>query len=367
MDDLTEVAVGFGRHLRARSLDAPVSSVVCFGRALVLLGLGDPVKVFWAGHASFVRRPEQSRAYAEAFASYFGELASGVERGDALPVVVRLADASGPEGDGASDERETHGVPVLSYSSVETLSEKDFAQCTEEETAVVRSLISSMRRSAPFRAARRKVPVEGTKGSPDLRRTVRRALRSGGEPLRLSRLGHGQEPRAVVLLVDVSGSMDAYSRSFLFLAHALVVGGRHVEAFALGTRLTRVTRELSWRDADAAVALASASISDISGGTRLGEGLKVFNDRFGVVGMARGAVVVVLSDGWDRGDPAQIGREMERLHRVAHKVIWANPLKASPGYEPLARGMAAALPHLDLFVEGNTLGSLERLVDQIAS
>jgi len=166
-----------------------------------------------------------------------------------------------------------------------------------------------------------------------------------------------------VLLCDVSGSMAPYARALLRFLHAAVTarGAGRVEAFALGTRLTRITRELSWRDPDAALADAADAVEDFSGGTRLGEGLKAFNDRWGVRGMARGAVVVILSDGWDRGDPGKLGAEMARLRRVAHRVVWVNPLKAAPGYAPLARGMAAALPYVDDFVEGHSLASLEQL------
>jgi uncharacterized protein with von Willebrand factor type A (vWA) domain len=157
--------------------------------------------------------------------------------------------------------------------------------------------------------------------------------------------------------------MESYSRALLRFLHVAVIGRGRVEAFALGTRLTRLTRELSSHDPDAALAKAAGAVSDWSGGTRLGEGLRHFNDEWGVRGMARGAIVVLLSDGWDRGDPDDLAEQMARLHRVAYKVIWVNPLKASPGYQPLARGMAAALPHVDEFVEGHSLASLEQLAE----
>ncbi len=169
----------------------------------------------------------------------------------------------------------------------------------------------------------------------------------------------------MVLLCDVSGSMEPYSRALLRFAQAAVASRARVEAFALGTRLTRLTRELSSRDPDAALGAAAAAVSDWSGGTRLGEGLRRFNDEWGVRGMARGAVVVILSDGWDRGDPTELATQMARLSRVAHQVVWVNPLKASPDYQPLARGMAAALPHVDAFVEGHSLASLEALAQVI--
>jgi uncharacterized protein with von Willebrand factor type A (vWA) domain len=162
--------------------------------------------------------------------------------------------------------------------------------------------------------------------------------------------------------VDVSGSKDHYSRAFHEFAHALVTTRRRAEEFTLGTRMTRITRSLAWRDPSAAVASALGSVQDMSGGTRLGEALGSFNDRYGVAGMARGAVVAVFSDGWDRGEPERIEREMARLARVAYRIVWVNPLKSAPGYAPLARGMAAALPYVDDFLEGHSLASLEELV-----
>ena len=171
-----------------------------------------------------------------------------------------------------------------------------------------------------------------------------------------------------MVLADVSGSMEPYARAALRFAQAAVAarGVNAVEVFALGTRLTRLTRQLSGRDPEIALRRAADEVVDWSGGTRLGDGLEVFNDRWGVRGMARGAVVVILSDGWDRGDPAHMAEQMGRLARVAHRVIWVNPLKATPGYAPLARGMAAALPYVDQFVEGHSLAALEHLAGLIA-
>jgi uncharacterized protein with von Willebrand factor type A (vWA) domain len=194
-------------------------------------------------------------------------------------------------------------------------------------------------------------------------RTLRRALETDGEPIRRAWRAPSMRPRRLVLLVDVSGSMEPYARALLRFAHAAVSsrGTGRVEVFTLGTRITRITRPLSWRDPDAALAEAGQAVADWSGGTRLGAGLRLFNDRWGTQGMARGAIVVILSDGWDRGDPEQLASEMARLGRVAGSIVWVNPLKASPGYAPLARGMAAALPYVDQFVEGHSLDALERL------
>ncbi len=196
---------------------------------------------------------------------------------------------------------------------------------------------------------------------------MRRTLRSGGEVVRLMHREPSSRPRRVVLLCDVSGSMEPYARALLRFLHVAVAGQGKVEAFAVGTRLTRLTRQLSSRDPDAALRQALERVLDWSGGTRLGEGIGTFNDRFGMPGMARGAIVVILSDGLDRGDPTVLAGEMARLHRAAHRTIWVNPLKASAGYEPLARGMAAALPHVDQFVEGHSAASLDALVSMIAA
>ncbi len=173
-------------------------------------------------------------------------------------------------------------------------------------------------------------------------------------------------PRRVVLLCDVSGSMSSYSRALLRFMHAGVISGARLEAFVLGTRLTRITRELTTRDPDRALSDAAEAVWDWSGGTRLGDTIKEFVDRWGQRGMARGSVVVILSDGWDRGDIEVLAEQMKRLHRLAYKVIWVNPLKAAPGYRPIARGMAAALPYLDVFLSGHNFESLEELARAIA-
>jgi uncharacterized protein with von Willebrand factor type A (vWA) domain len=227
--------------------------------------------------------------------------------------------------------------------------------------------MADLRLAGALRRSRRRRKSHVRRGHPDLRRTVRRAMRSGGEPLRRAFLEPAERPRRLVLLCDVSGSMEPYARALMRFAHAAVVARQRVEVFALGTRLTRITRELSSRDPDAALRSAAGVVADWSGGTRLGDGLRRFNDEWGVRGMARGAVVVILSDGWDRGDPEQLAEQMARLARVAHRIVWVNPLKASPGYAPLARGMAAALPYVDDFVEGHSLESLERLAEVVTT
>ncbi len=365
---LARLAVSFGAVARAAGLEASVSAVASFAEGLAAVGLERPDQVYWSGHAVFVRRPEDMAIYARTFAAFW----SGHRLSAATPPVPTVAlalDEEEPRSETAPPEAEPElpdSTIVLRYSATEVLRDKDFARCSPEELAESYMLMASLRSRAARRHSRRRRPTSSRGGELDLRRSVRRALRTSGEPVRLMRLAPTERPRRTVLLVDVSGSMEPYARAFLHFAHAAVAARSHVEAFTLGTRLTRITRELSWRDPDAALAKASDSVPDLAGGTRLGEGLRAFNDRWGVSGIARGAVVVILSDGWDRGDPLELAAEMARLRRVAYRVIWANPLKSTPGYAPLARGMAAALPFVDEFTEGHSLRALEHLVEVMA-
>jgi uncharacterized protein with von Willebrand factor type A (vWA) domain len=246
------------------------------------------------------------------------------------------------------------------------LRHRDFALYTPAEFVEARRLMDDLRLVGAARPSRRRKRSRGQRGHPDLRRTVRRSLRAGGEPVERAFLTAAQRNRRLVLLLDVSGSMEPYARAFVRFLHAAVVSRSRVEAFALGTRLTRVTRELMSRDPDAAVLAAARRVTDWSGGTRLGEGVRRFNDEWGIRGLARGAVVVIFSDGWDRGEPGVLAEQMARLSRVAYRIVWVNPLKASPGYAPLAQGMAAALPYVDEFVEGHSLAALEELTRVIA-
>jgi uncharacterized protein with von Willebrand factor type A (vWA) domain len=238
------------------------------------------------------------------------------------------------------------------------LRHRDVAELTAAERDQLRRLLAVFTRRGETRRTARRRPSR--RGAVDPRRTLRDMLRRGGEPVRPRRHTRAERPRRVVLLVDVSGSMAPYADALLRFAHAAVRGSR-TEVFTIGTRLTRVTRELGHRDPDTARAAVGAAVPDWRGGTRLGELLRAFLDRWGQRGMARGAVVVLLSDGWERGDPALLAGQMRRLHRLAHRVIWANPRRARPGYAPLAAGMAAALPSVDAFVDGHSLAALERL------
>lgn len=356
------VSVCFANVLRGLGVDTPVSAVVSFTEALGAVGVLRRTDVYWAGRATLVRRPEDIEAYDQAFAAFF-ESSFGSDGGAPASEPVTLAVDSDDGDEAAGGDRSPEGELVeLRYSIAEVLRHRDFAEYSADELDEARRWMSTLRVTGSPRRSRRLTPTRERTRRPDLRRTVRAAVRTRGDPIERHFRRPATKYRRIVVLLDISGSMEPYARALLRFVHAAVAGRRRVEAFTLGTRLTRVTRELSSHDPDLALQRAAEAVADWSGGTRLGEGLEAFNRQWGVRGLARGADVVVLSDGWDRGDPDALAEQMQRLARVAHRLIWVNPLKVSPGYAPLARGMAAALPYVDEFVEGHSLDALERLV-----
>jgi uncharacterized protein with von Willebrand factor type A (vWA) domain len=359
------LAVAFSRLLRGHGVRVPAGASLIYAEAISVLGFSRIGPLYWAGRATLVNRPEDLPAYDRVFSTFFfrGEEEGQVRKysRQALALVgVATARLDGPDEDDIEADQ-VDGQPWGRYSHVEILRKKDFAICSPEELAELERLMAMARIRGPLRRSRRYKPVPRLSRHPDLPRTVRRSLRAGGEPVRRAWKQPGVRPRRIVVLCDVSGSMEPYTRMLMRFLHMVVSGRAQVEAFTIGTRLTRVTRELALHDPDVALAQAGGRVTDWSGGTRLGEALQVFNDQWGARGLARGSVTVVFSDGWDRGDPEALATEMGRLSRVAHRVIWVNPLKGSPGYAPLARGMAAAMPHIDDFVEGHSLSSLEAL------
>ncbi|MGI9613478.1 MAG: vWA domain-containing protein [Acidimicrobiales bacterium] len=363
------VAVGFCRLLRAAGLKVPATATINFAEALAIVGAEDRSSVYWAGRATLVHRPEDLNLYDRVFAVYWQQREpSGIAvEGTPPPMTIALDIGDDDDDDGADDEGDDGpegDVQEVRFSRTEVLTNKDFADCTSDELAELTSLMSNLRFTTYRRRSRRQVPSKGQTDRPDLRRTVRWALRHHGEPMKRAFTESSTRPRRLVLILDVSGSMEPYARALLRFAHAAVVARAKVEVFVLGTRLTRLTKHLTSRDPDAAIRRAFPQVKDWAGGTRLGEGIQGFNNEWR--GLARGSVVVILSDGWDRGDPALLGAEMERLHRVTHRLIWVNPLKATPGYAPLAAGMAAALPHVDQFVEGHSYASLDHLAAILA-
>lgn len=356
------IAVGFSRLLRQLDIPTPLDSVLTFIQALSLVGMHDRDAVYWSARATLVRRPEDISSFNKAFAVFWEHKETiGADEEETLSITLAL---DSEEGDGATDgEAEASNEPTvtLRFSGVETLRDKDFADYTNDEMNQSQRFMDSLRMAGAPRPSLRYRPTTHHGRRPDMRRTVRASLAAGGEPMRRRFVTKSTRPRRIVFLLDVSGSMEPYARALVRFVHAGVAGRQRVEAFTLGTRLTRVTRELSSKDPDRALQAAGEQVRDWSGGTRLGETLRLFNDQWGVRGMARGSIVVILSDGWDRGDPLVLAEQMQRLQRVAFRTVWVNPLKVTPGYAPLARGMAAALPYVDDFVEGHSLDALEHL------
>jgi uncharacterized protein with von Willebrand factor type A (vWA) domain len=365
---IDRMAAAFAAGLRNAGVPVPTGSVVAFVDALGRVGVETRPAVYWAGRATLVQRPEHRAAFDQVFAAFWLQRELIRTSREVEPVVLAVDDdVEDPEGD-AGDEGEERPARTVTvrYSPTELLRHKDFAEYTRTEFDEARRLMAALRFGGATRRSHRLKRSRRKTRHPDLRRTVHRSLRYHGEPIDRAFLEPAERQRPIVLLCDVSGSMEPYTRALLRFLHAAVVARGRIEAFALGTRLTRLTRQLSSHDPDAALAAAGRAVSDWSGGTRLGDALREFNDRWGVRGMARGAVVVILSDGWDRGDAGQLAQQMERLQRVAYRVVWVNPLKATPGYAPLARGMAAALPHVDEFLEGHSMAALETLAEVVA-
>ena len=256
-------------------------------------------------------------------------------------------------------------VPVAA-SDEERLRGKRFDALEPGELAALYALMTRLRIAAPARRTRR--AVRDRRGEHiDLRRTLRASLRTGGDPIRLARRRRRVVRRRIVLLCDISGSMEPYARAYLQFLTCAVGSGPNAEAFVFATRLTRVTRALASRSPERAIQRAAAAAPDWSSGTRIGDALRAFNDRHGRRGMARGAVIVILSDGWERGEPDLVGREMQRLARLAYRIVWVNPRVSASSFAPRAGGMAAALPHIDALVSGHSLEALGEVADAIAA
>ncbi len=381
--DLATVAAGFGSLLRVAGVPANPERAARFAATV---GIARPTTVhelYWLARVTLVDQHDQLEAFDRVFRQVFGGLADMAgDRGDSAtprlpphhrpgPRVRPGGESQGGESDvptpsaadGEGREPDDRGRVLMTASVEERLRHKDFADYTADELATLRRLVEELRVVAPRRRARR------SEGAPsgrrlDLRRTLRRSHRTAGDPVRRQYRRRTTQPRRVVLIADVSGSMEAYSRVYLQLLQGAVRGAR-AEAFVMATRLTRVSKMLASGHPDVALAKGAEAAPDWSGGTRIGAALKTFVDDYGRRGMARGAVVVIISDGWERADPATLGEQMARLERLAHRIIWVNPRSAAEQYEPLAGGMAAALPHVDVFVSGHSLGALDEVLDAI--
>jgi uncharacterized protein with von Willebrand factor type A (vWA) domain len=363
LERLAELAA----RLRAGGVRVGTGELEMAARAMGAVDSSSREDVHVALRAVLCSRRTDHPVFDAAFAAVFGapDAPAGPEPPELPPgadLLIPRTNAPPPEGAQPNREGAEPEILPAAYSEVELLNEKDFAHYTDVERALARAVIMRLARHMPLRETRRTKSVRRRGVRPDLQATVRASLRHGGEPLDRRWRAHVRGPRKLVLVCDVSGSMAPYARMLLQYLHAAVATHRRVEAFVFGTRLTRITSELGVRDPDRALDRAATAVVDWSGGTRIGASMATLNRVHGRR-IGRGSVIVVLSDGWDRGDPALLGAEMARLKRSAHRVIWLNPLKASPEYEPLARGMAAALPHTDHFLAGNSLRSLTELAE----
>ncbi len=356
--DPTATLVGFARTLRAAGVAAGPDRVHAMIAAIGHLDVTGRSDVYWAGRLTLCSSPDDLDRYDRAFAAYFaGEQVPPLRRVAPVEVLRPVAvPGSGAAPEGRSDDDRARAATA---SRAEVLRHRDLATLSATERAEVARLIAVIDPLGEPRRSRRHRPA--TRGGLDTRRTVRSLLRLGGEPARLERHARRVRPRRLVVVVDVSGSMQPYADPMLRFAHAAARRRPGTEVFTVGTRLTRVSREMRARDASASLAAVTRAVPDWSGGTRLGELLQAFLDRWGQRGVARGAVVVIASDGWERGDAAVLGAQMARLRRLAHRVVWVNPHRGQPGYAPMTAGMVAALPHVDDFVDGHSLAALERL------
>jgi hypothetical protein len=271
----------------------------------------------------------------------------------------------GKEGEGAGDQGDEELTMVLAASPDERLRRRDFADMTTAELRRLRRLMERLPDATPRRRSRR-LRAAPSGDALDARRTLRRAIRTQGLPLDPAYRRRKQVPRKLVFLCDVSGSMEAYARAMVMFLQAITSTGRTVEAFAFGTRITRLTPHLRKLDPVRSLATAGGLMPDWGGGTRIGESLRAYNDVWGRRGLTRGAVVVIVSDGWERGDLSLLDAELGRIHRQAHRLVWVNPLKGHRDFAPLAGGMRIALRHADAFVEGHNLVALEALADVLA-
>jgi len=365
-DAVVRHVVTFGRVLREVGLEVGPGRVADALRGLDVVDLTRQEDVYFALRQTLVARHDELDLFDRAFNAWFLR----------APVLPPVRSTEGPVeqqvvGESLSDEAggeqdEEMGDPLeLGASGHELLREKDFAEMTPDEYRRVRRLIAAIAGNRPLRASRRR--RSDPRGDRlDMRRLIRQSLRTGGDPVDRPYRARKDVPRKLVVLCDVSGSMDAYARALVLFLHAAVGSGPGVEAFAFGTRLSRLTPELGTRDPEAALEKCTEAVTDWGSGTRIGASLKEFNDLYGKRALSRGAVVVIVSDGWERQDPELVGREMARLARAAYAVVWVNPLKGNPDYQPLAGGMRAALPYIDRFLSGHNLRSLEELAAVLA-
>jgi uncharacterized protein len=381
-----DFAARFGRAVHDAGIPCSPERSVRFAQALQVARPTSRNRLYWTARSVFVSAHAQVEAFDAVFARMVDGIADpagprgdttapqleGAVRGERPPVPgARPADLPGggmpsaARAGEAGDDGPEREVPLALASADERLGTKDFAKLEPEELAALRRLMRDLAPATPLRRTRR--ARRARRGDHlDVRATLRASHRTGGDPVRRLRRRRVLRHRPLVVLCDISGSMEPYSRAFLAFLHG-AVGSARAEAFVFATQLTRLTRALRGRQPDLAISRAAAAAPDWSGGTRIGQALARFNDQHGRRGMARGAVVVIVSDGWETGDPALLARELERLQRLAHRIVWVNPRKAARGFEPSTAGMAAALPFCDAFVGGHNLAAMSEVVEEIGA
>lgn len=353
----------FAQLLRSRGIAADTSRLLLAFEALSCLDIKGADDVYWAGRLTLCAGPDDLARYDTAFEEwFFGRSAPTQEvSSEALPAVTWSADLSSVSRD---DENVADDIG-LSASDHEILRRRDVLELTDADRDAISRLVCALAPKTRRRRTRRRRPGRGP--YLDLRRTTRTMVRDGGEPGSLVRARRKDKPRRLVLLLDVSGSMTPYADLFLRFAHAAMrVAPSSTEVFTVGTRLTRLTRQLRGREPQDALRAAAEAIPDWSGGTRLGESLRAFLDLWGQRGTARGSVVVIASDGWERGDASLLAEQMARLARLAHRVLWINPHRGREGFAPVTAGMSAALPYLDELLAGHTVDALSEVAEVIA-
>jgi uncharacterized protein len=360
----TEMLVRFGHELRASGISVGSGDVVAYCAAVSELDPSDLVDLYWAGRATLVTRQDQIATYDQVFRSFFlgvGQQVSDVVRMTPISVAQAQAVLQVPATDEIGSERGQEAMLGLMASDAEALRHKSFTACTPAELAAVRRIMARIRLTPPRRRTRRTAPAHhGT--TPDLRKTVREAMRMHGEPAELNWRRRKVRLRPLILILDISGSMADYSRHLLQFAYSAKRAASRVEVFCFGTRLTRITRALDHRRPDDALRTAAAAVFDWEGGTRIGACLEEFVKNWGRRGLCRGGIVVICSDGLDRGDPAVLAAAMERLDRLCYRVVWMNPHRGDDAsFRPTTLGMMVAAPHIDLLLSGHDLSSLEEL------
>ncbi len=390
--DLPAVVGAFSQRLHDAGMPVTPSQTQQYARSLVLTKPVSRRRLYWTTRAIFVTGFIQLPTFDRVFREVFGSSAKSDSEDDPevelepappkdesdndedqdddedLPDSGQGgADMTPGEGSGDDDEEaDEQEIPILSASEEEELSEKHFSALASHELAALYRLMVRLDLATPVRRTRRR--KRGRHGEHmDMRRTLRNSLKTGGDPIKLARRRRRVQKRRLVLLCDISGSMEPYARAYLQFLHCARASGPDHEAFVFATRLTRLTKQLAGRNPNRAIRRATEAVEDWSSGTRIGDALKSFNDKYGRRGMARGSVIVILSDGWERGDPEMVAREMERLARLAYRIVWVNPRVSAPGFQPKAGGLVAALPFCNALVSGHSLNALDQVAEAIAA